>query len=161
MVAETFLGGVDDGMVVCHLNGDRSNNAVWNIMIASHKENMSHRRLHGSHYVGGSNPMSVLTEKEVKEIRALEGARLADDVAAEYGVTHMAVRRIWSGEAWAEPETEFSSLVKRIATHEEDADVAEALPLIALARFSRTAVSDLSQAADLIKRIADNVEVAK
>lgn len=44
LVADAFLGGIPDGMVVDHIDHNRGNNAVENLRIVTQKENTNHSR---------------------------------------------------------------------------------------------------------------------
>ena len=41
LVAESFLGPRPKGHETCHLNGDRSDNAVWNLKYVTRRENVA------------------------------------------------------------------------------------------------------------------------
>lgn len=68
----------------------------------THKDNMADRHKHGTHYLGQQNPRSVLTDRQVADIKArlLAGA-VGNQIAKEYGVTRGAIYHITSGRRWS------------------------------------------------------------
>src|SRR5690554_558136 len=69
-VAETFLD-FDPSLEVCHLDGTRTNNSVWNLRQGTTKANHSHKHIHGTDYKGGDNPSAKLSANQVLTSRAL------------------------------------------------------------------------------------------
>ncbi len=55
LVAEAFHGQIPDGMVVCHNDGDPSNNCPTNLRIDTHSENSKDRVRHGRHHCSNKN----------------------------------------------------------------------------------------------------------
>lgn len=68
---------------------------------ATAQENAQDRNEHGTMLIGERNPQHVLTEDQVREIRAYEGREILRRVAAIYGVSICTVHRIWQRKAWA------------------------------------------------------------
>lgn len=64
-------------------------------------ENQSDRVGHGTHSRGERSATSKLTEGQVKEIRSLKGKRKIADIAAEFGVSQMAVSYIQRTKRWS------------------------------------------------------------
>lgn len=84
LVATHFIGPRPAGYVVCHCDGDKTNNAAWNLRYDTQKNNIADIKIHGTENppVGSRNGMSRLTEAQVLEMRRLR--RL-------YGLTHRAL----------------------------------------------------------------------
>lgn len=155
-VAETFIREIPEGSQVCHYDGNRSNNHVTNLRISSVRDNLADKRFHGTHYVGGNNPSSVLAPSQVQAIRALQGKKSETDVGHEFGVSRSTIGRIWRGESWADHRSELAVLIDAVVKAEPNADIAESLRLVAFARYSRSAMDDLGVAIGCIDR-----EIAK
>lgn len=105
IVAMAHLGVIPIGLVVCHINGNKTDNAVSNLRISTASENEFDKRIHGTAPVGSNHPRSKLTEAEVLEIRALHAKRKPGRSAAalgrKYGVSGDTVWRIVHRELWA------------------------------------------------------------
>ena len=50
LVASAFIGPIPDGMVVCHNNGDCSDNRLENLRIDTQRENILDKVRHGTHH---------------------------------------------------------------------------------------------------------------
>lgn len=104
-VALAFIGERPDGCDVSHLDGDKTNNCLSNIIYESKKENMYRKRQHGTHNNGDKNGQAKLTRGEVLEIRTLyiTGNYSYRKLAKLFGVSSAtigrAVRRVsWRGD---------------------------------------------------------------
>lgn len=75
LVAEAWLGEIPPKMTVNHKDGNKSNNNLSNLEIMSQSDNNKHSFLTGlkkpTILKGEDNPRSVVTEKEVGEIRKM------------------------------------------------------------------------------------------
>lgn len=103
LVAETFLGNKPPGTEIMHLDGDKSNNTVSNLAYGTPKENNSHKRIHGTHVQGERHYRAILTEDEVREIKAaLRNPYYGqlNDLAAKYGVSKLTISNIKRGQTW-------------------------------------------------------------
>ncbi|WJJ55730.1 HNH endonuclease [Mycobacterium phage prophiT46-3] len=88
LVAEAFVPGRADGLVVCHNDGDKTNNRASNLRWDTpSSNNIDASRLN-------ANPRQLLNEPLVKEIRELYGTGLHThrSLAEKFGVTHQAIR---------------------------------------------------------------------
>jgi len=105
LVAEAFIGPRPAGMDCAHLDGNPHNNAASNLRWVTRKENESHKVEHGTRLHGERCPKSVLTEDQVREIRAIyetdpprgTGVRLAE----KYGVRRAAISAVKHGRNWS------------------------------------------------------------
>lgn len=76
LVFVTFCNELIPGLVVCHLDGNKRNNTPSNLQQCTQKENISHKRLHGTWQAGEKHPMAKLTNEQAMQIR--EALQLAD-----------------------------------------------------------------------------------
>lgn len=65
------------------------------------RENALERHGHGTMLRGERHPWAKLCERDVLEIRALEGTAKAPPIARRYGVSPDLVRLIWRGTIWS------------------------------------------------------------
>lgn len=98
MVLETFVGPRPIGMEASHLNGDRRDNRVENLVWELRKENLHRKKGHGTEPLGESRWSSKLTAAQaiwVKECGLSQAA-----VANQLGVSRGQVYRIRRGLNW-------------------------------------------------------------
>lgn len=69
LVYETFVGDLEDNKVICHLDGNPSNNAASNLTQATQSVNISHKKSHGTLLKGSKHPRTKATEEQVSLIR--------------------------------------------------------------------------------------------
>ena len=90
LVAEAFIEPKPPGLQINHKDGYKINNSPGNLEWVTCKENMRHRIdvLH-KHTKGERNNHAILTEQQVKEIRALyaEGNHTQAQIAKIFGVS--------------------------------------------------------------------------
>lgn len=97
LVYEHFCGPLDPTLVVCHLNGERTDNRPENLAQLTQKENISHKRQHGTWQSCENHPHARLTNAQAgliklhiwaaKKSRSGRLARgEADRIALEVGV---------------------------------------------------------------------------
>jgi hypothetical protein len=100
---KTFIGEIPDGMEVCHNNGDKLNNNLWNLRIDTQKGNEKDKIAHGTITYGERNGCHKLTEKEVLEIREryANGRITMKQLANDYNVNVSAISRIINRKRWA------------------------------------------------------------
>ncbi len=84
-----------------HLNGKKTDNAIENLMWATYKENMSHKRIHGTLLYGEKHHNSKLKNADIPKIRYLlfcgEKQR---DIAKMFNVSQRTILRIKQGKCY-------------------------------------------------------------
>jgi len=98
-VATAFLGPRPPNMGVRHLNSDKSNNRLDNLLWGTAKEQARDKVAVGTDPVGVRNPQAKLTEQDVLEIRA-SCSEYPTALARRYGVCRETVRLIINRESW-------------------------------------------------------------
>lgn len=102
LVLLCFEGHLPEGQLSRHLNGDRGDNRLGNLMYGTDFENAGDALLHGTAVRGERCPAAKLTEQEVAEIRRLVNQGIPQkQLAARFGVSRPTVSEIVSGKTWA------------------------------------------------------------
>ena len=84
-----------------HLDGNPGNNILSNLAWATPEENNSHKLRHGTQFFGEQLHSSVLTEKDVREIKArLRADESCVSISRSYRVTADAIQKIKQGRNW-------------------------------------------------------------
>jgi hypothetical protein len=104
LVALHFMGPRPRGHVICHCDGDKTNNKVENLRYDTQKGNIADIKIHGTENPprGIRNGMSRLTEAQVLEIRRLR-LRLGLThavIGAKFGISREHTRDIINRKAW-------------------------------------------------------------
>ena len=101
LVLESFVGPCPEGMVACHGDGDRANNALSNLRWDTTRANSDDSLRHGTRALGSKCRSSKLTEDDVVQIRRLraEGESIGE-LAARFAVTSENVLAIMSRRSW-------------------------------------------------------------
>lgn len=99
LVAAAFIGPRPEGMEVCHNDGSKTNSRVENLRYATASENAADKHKHGTAVFGELSPRAILTEHDIKEIRAAEGVTLAA-LAAKYGCVFSNIAAIRARKTW-------------------------------------------------------------
>lgn len=89
----------------CHIDGNRLNNHISNLMWATPKENTNHKVAHGTMLVGESHYRAKLTVNDVSKIRKQYikyNARKtnARELAAKFNVDPATIWKIVTGKSW-------------------------------------------------------------
>jgi len=71
LVMEAFVGPKPEGMECRHLDGNRGNPRLENLVWGTPVENQADRNTHGTSNSGEQHPLSKLTEKSVVQIKKL------------------------------------------------------------------------------------------
>lgn len=99
VVANTFLGDNEDGLYVCHNDGNPKNNSLENLRYDNSKGNQNDRERHGTHQWGEKNARAKLTNAQIVELKELKKSGIKNcDLAKKYGINERHVRRILSGD---------------------------------------------------------------
>jgi hypothetical protein len=93
-------------LTVNHKDGNKTNNFASNLEWATYSENNAHAFREGlkkptKPMRGAAHPRSVLTEDDVKRIRASWRRGMGVDFAREYGVSPQAISNALRGKSWA------------------------------------------------------------
>ncbi len=101
-VAEAFLPNPSGYTQINHKDGCKENNHVSNLEWCSPKQNMAHAKSNGLMARGEKIGTSKLPRSQVIEIREKYIPRkyTLRMLAAEYGVSHVAIRRVVVRESW-------------------------------------------------------------
>ena len=98
LVATAFLGPRPEGLVVAHLDGDKSNNRVENLTYVSQRENIGHKRDHGTMVCGDRSHLSRLTDHQCSRmLDCLKVGFSRREVAGAFGVSVAHVAALKTG----------------------------------------------------------------
>jgi hypothetical protein len=101
-VASAFIPNPDSLSDVDHKDFDKSNNRAANLRWVTHQENIQHAADHQrmAFSNGEGNHMAVLTNAQVRKIRALQGRHIYGTIAAMFGVSKTCIGGIIRRETW-------------------------------------------------------------
>jgi hypothetical protein len=100
LVLEAFNGPCPNGLEAAHLNGNRSDNALSNLIWATRKENHSHKIIHGTQQFGSSCYNAKLSDDSAREIRRLRGIVAGAELSRRYNIAASIVSAIQLGKSW-------------------------------------------------------------
>jgi ribosome-binding protein aMBF1 (putative translation factor) len=101
VVLETFVGECPEGHEAAHLNGNKQDNRLENLVWVTKKENHSHKKLHGTWQGGENNPNASLTDANAAEIIALIRSGMKQrDIAKHYDVSESVISSIKRGRSY-------------------------------------------------------------
>ena len=105
LVLTAFLGPAPgQDMQAAHLNGNRADNRLANLIWATVSENHSHKRSHGTNGNGETNAAAKLTEAQVMSIRSefhpYSRTNGSTALGRKYGITPGHVCAIVNRERW-------------------------------------------------------------
>lgn len=101
LMAMTFLGGVPDGMHVCHINGIKTDCRLSNLRVDTAASNEMDKVNHGTSNRGERFGRSKYTEEQVIKAKQLLAKKWrAKDVSAATGISLSSVKAISSGANW-------------------------------------------------------------
>lgn len=89
-----------DGEQGCHIDGDPSNNALWNLQWGTQSDNWDDSKRHGT-----ARRYCKLTQDQVDQLRReyAEGVS-AEAIGKRLGISDTQVRNIARGDQWVEPD---------------------------------------------------------
>jgi len=101
LVAEAWHGPCPDGCEVSHLDGDTLNNSPSNLIWETHRQNCARKRDHGTILIGEESPVSKITTRDAREIKALleHGVR-ATTISRVFGVSAHIINDIKRCKTW-------------------------------------------------------------
>lgn len=103
LVLEALCGPCPIGYEAAHLNGKPLDNCFTNLVWCTHKENESHKIIHGTLLRGERCGNSILTEKQVLEIRGLFKHRKHGDTistAIRFGCSEATIKDVGTRKSW-------------------------------------------------------------
>lgn len=101
LVAHHFLGRSNNEMQCAHLDGNPKNNLFTNLKWCSCKENMSHKKIHGTSCVGEKNGRAKLKKEDVLKIRLLfKKGKTQSMIARQFKIKQTTVSEICLRKRW-------------------------------------------------------------
>jgi hypothetical protein len=101
LVLEAFVGPRPDGLVACHNDGTRTNNALSNLRWDSYSGNEADKVRHGTSQRGERNHVAKLTRDDVRDIRIRLQSESCASIARSFRVTPEAISHIKLRKTWA------------------------------------------------------------
>jgi hypothetical protein len=99
LVAEAFLDKPDEKDLVCHKDGDRTNNRLENLYWGDYQDNWNDTVNQGMSLKGTKHPKNKLTEKQVLEIYSSN--KSIRKLAKEYNIHQSTVSCIKTNRNWS------------------------------------------------------------
>lgn len=101
-----FVGPRPDGMEICHIDGDKTNNALSNLKYATPTENNADKKKHGTHLTGEQCHAAKLNRLQVAEIRRLyaTGGYSQSQLASLFGVTQVPISQAINYKTWRDAD---------------------------------------------------------
>ena len=99
---EAFIGKRENGMHVCHNNGDATDNRLSNLRYDIPSRNERDKLLHNTDNRGVKNINAKLTLEQVIEIKKLDLTKYGSlkKAAEEYNVSSVTISHIQKGRQW-------------------------------------------------------------
>lgn len=105
LVASAFMGVKPYGYIVCHKNGDRTDDRLANLYYGTHKQNTNDRIAHNTMFYGDRVHNAKLTNEQVNEVRSRYKFRCKNNgtmaLAKIYGVSPSTISAVMSGQNWS------------------------------------------------------------
>lgn len=95
VIYQTFVGDINEGNVIRHLNDVKSDNRICNLKQGTQKENMADAVRNGV-------LKTKLDKESIKSIRSLKGYKKRKEVAEMYKVSESTIKQIWNFKTWKE-----------------------------------------------------------
>lgn len=99
LVLETFISECPEGMEGSHLDGNRTNNRLENLLWETHFDNEHRKELHGTYHVRGTKVLDELQVSEIIELYAAGGISHRK-LAEKYNVCEDTIRKVINGNLW-------------------------------------------------------------
>lgn len=101
LMLRVFVGPMPHGLMTRHLNGNRTDNRIENLVYGTAAENAADTSLHGRTNRGTRSPLTHLTDNNVIGIiKRLTNGDKRKDLAVEFGVSLSAINDIAQGRTW-------------------------------------------------------------
>ena len=97
-----FVGPCPPGCEARHLDDNPDHFALDNLAWGTRAQNVADKRRNGGFPRGERSVSAKLTADQVREIRGRVGGETLRALAAEYGVSHTAIRRAAAGWTWGD-----------------------------------------------------------
>lgn len=116
---EAFIGEIECGMQINHVDGNKENNHISNLEKVTRSGNIRHAYDTGL-MIGGKgskNSMSKITERDVLEIyKMIEDGKNNTEIANQYGLHSRYISLIRHGKRWKHLYDEYYTTVTTIET---------------------------------------------
>lgn len=103
ILADSFLGGIPEGLVINHIDGVKTNNRLSNLEITTHQENTKHAYLHGlaKGNLGETNSQAELSNVQVLEMfQCFRDDMNNDEIGRKFQVHSRYVSLVRHGKRW-------------------------------------------------------------
>lgn len=159
-VIETFVGNIPKDMDVCHTNGDRTNNALYNLRIDSRSKNHLDKNIHGTSNNGIRNGGHKLNLKDVELIRQNKNNLSNQSLSDKFGVSKSQIERIRYNKNWKPVELPelIININRYLSVNENDYLCNVAFKLISMSKWSSTKIEDLKNAIRHIEEYISHFE---
>ena len=128
-----------------HIDGNPSNNMLYNLEWTTPKENTDHAMLYGLHKMNGTdNPNNKLTESQVREICELiqTGEYFDTEIAEIYNVSYANISDIHKGKIWVRVSKDYD-LTNRKPRKFTEKDVREICELLQSGKYFTTEIAEM------------------
>jgi hypothetical protein len=104
VVCRTWHGIPKENQMVCHNDGNPSNNSVANLRWDTCKNNLADRRKHGTEIIGDRNGRSKLSWSDVNKVRNEYSGKYGEValLSRKYNVSHSQMWEILHNKSWVE-----------------------------------------------------------
>lgn len=103
LVLEAFVGPRPDGLVACHGDGNKDNNAKSNLRWDTHAANIADKKSHGTDGAGERNSMAKITSAKADEIRSRFGSgQSCAEISRNMNLSYWVVYSVATGRRWTE-----------------------------------------------------------
>jgi hypothetical protein len=100
LVLEIFRGQCPEGHEASHLDGNKLNSCLDNLLWETKSQNNSRKAQHGTLLFGMRHPSTRLSDSDVREIRRLHANGIRNKVLARrFGMSHAMISGIYLGQA--------------------------------------------------------------
>jgi hypothetical protein len=103
LVVSAFRGPIPKGMVVDHLDCDKSNNSLENLEVVTREENELRALNNGRKFRGEAHPNARYSEPQIRALKldAALGGKTQGQLVLEHGIKRSTVQAVLSGRLWA------------------------------------------------------------